>query len=154
MQKWEYKLVSADVDWEDTDKPAGMDQNRLSQLGDQGWELVGITPVTGPLEDGSNGTVEIHDVFKRLKEEKNSGHACSRSGAEEEKRDLSVSRRCRTHSAGWGAEAREQDCQEWLSTTSAKHRSETTCFHWQAFVSQLPKFGAKRRGGDVSPDEI
>lgn len=48
MQKWEYQLVSADVDWENTKKPAGIDKGALSSLGNDGWELVGIAPVIGP----------------------------------------------------------------------------------------------------------
>src|SRR5690242_124470 len=66
MQKWEYRIVVADIDWDDeSDKPNGIDKGRLSQLGNEGWELVGMAPVTGPLEGGSSYTVEIQYVFKR-----------------------------------------------------------------------------------------
>ena len=68
MQTWEYRLVSIEVDWdEESNQPYGIDKNRLSQLGNEGWELVGIAPVNGPLEDGTSCTVEIQYVFKRPK---------------------------------------------------------------------------------------
>jgi hypothetical protein len=68
MQNWEYRIVVVDIDWDDeSDKPNGIDKGRLNQLGNEGWELVGIAPVNGPLEDGSNCTVEIQYLFKRPK---------------------------------------------------------------------------------------
>lgn len=67
MPKWEYKVIIADVDWENTNKPAGLGQHKISQLGDEEWELVGIAPVTGPLDDGRYVTLEIQYVFKRPK---------------------------------------------------------------------------------------
>lgn len=68
MQGWEYQIVVKQIDWEDeSGGPYAIDKGRLKQLGNEGWELVGMTPVNGPLEDGSSCTVEIQYVFKRLK---------------------------------------------------------------------------------------
>ena len=68
MQKWEYRIVSTELDWdEESDKLFGIDKGRLSQLGNEGWEMVGIAPVNGPLGDRTNCTVEIQYIFKRPK---------------------------------------------------------------------------------------
>ena len=68
MQKWEYRVVVEEIDWDgDSGKPNGIDKNRLTQLGNEGWELVDAATVTGPLDHGSSCTVEIHYLFKRPK---------------------------------------------------------------------------------------
>ena len=68
MQKWEYRVVPEEIDWDDdSGKPYGIDKGRLAQLGNEGWELVGMAPVNGALDDGSSCTVEIQYLFKRPK---------------------------------------------------------------------------------------
>ncbi len=67
---------SMDMKWEYLDKMAlftdssdglisGLD-SWINQVGDEGWELVGSSPLIAPNRDGvAYGTIGVHLVFKR-----------------------------------------------------------------------------------------
>jgi hypothetical protein len=65
MNKWEYmdKMVLF------TDTPDGLVSNIetwINDVGAQGWELVGTSPLIAPNKDGiAYGTIGVHLMFKR-----------------------------------------------------------------------------------------
>ena len=63
--RWEY--LDRMVLFQDTDQGlvSGMD-GWINEVGAQGWELVGSTPLIAPNRDGiAYGTIGVHLVFKR-----------------------------------------------------------------------------------------
>jgi hypothetical protein len=79
MQKWEYLFLTRSREWDqkkqiwgdwswndiqDEEKKKGVLLERLNELGDRGWEVVGFTQETY----GAMQVVERHFLLKRLKE--------------------------------------------------------------------------------------
>jgi hypothetical protein len=70
MNKWEYKIISPEVEvkgWVNR-KVCLKEEQILNELGNDGWELVGIAPFAGNTTVAwGAGTGNFILIFKRLK---------------------------------------------------------------------------------------
>jgi hypothetical protein len=66
MQKWEYQRMVATQTTDDREFDSQID---LTKIGDEGWELISVVPISNYHHLGSSGTTnQLLYVFKRLKE--------------------------------------------------------------------------------------
>lgn len=67
MNKWEYKVLTPKMEGWIKKKVSDDTYGELNELGKQGWELVGVTPVTGNTGTSFGGTTMSFVFFlKRL----------------------------------------------------------------------------------------
>ena len=68
MEKWEYKIMSPEVKGWISKKIDPKAEQILNELGNEGWELVSITPLAGNTSTAwGAGTGNFVLIFKRKK---------------------------------------------------------------------------------------
>ncbi len=76
MQKWEYHIITANVEWERSSssyrgpfsvKHAGLGNAELKKLSNEGWEMVYVIPLVSPptITQQVGATMAIQYIFRR-----------------------------------------------------------------------------------------
>jgi hypothetical protein len=78
MERWEYHIITADVEWERSSnsyrgpnsvKHAGLSNAELNKLSNEGWEMIYVIPLVSPptVTQQVGATMAIQYIFKRPK---------------------------------------------------------------------------------------
>ncbi len=82
MERWEYHIITTDVEWERAShsyrgpfsvKRAGLSSAELKKLSNEGWEMVYVIPLVSPptIMHQVGATMAIQYIFRRPKPETN-----------------------------------------------------------------------------------
>jgi hypothetical protein len=67
MDKWEYKVITPKMEGWITKKVSDNTFEELNKLGQEGWELIGVTPVTANKGTSWGGTTASFVFFFKRK---------------------------------------------------------------------------------------